>query len=78
MCEKVVFRHEHSQRLLQTPGKSPQAELLRSTFVGRMFAKDKNFTHFVWDVLMAAALIDPSLITADRTLNIDVNTESGS
>ncbi|MDO5674410.1 MAG: nucleoside hydrolase [bacterium] len=77
VCEKVIFRLGHYQRLLKTLGKSPQAELLQSTFVGQMFAKDKDFTHFVWDVLVAAALIDPDLITEERTLNIDVNTDYG-
>lgn len=42
-----------------------------------MFGKDPNFTHFVWDVLVAAAIIEPGIITQERTLNIDVNTQYG-
>lgn len=77
VCEKVVFRAEHYQRFLKTLGASQQADILRSTFVGQMFGKDPNFTHFVWDVLVAAAIIEPGIITKERSLNIDVNTQYG-
>ena len=77
VCEKVIFRAEHYQRLLQTLGRSEQAKILRSTFVGQMFEKDPKFTHFVWDVLVSAAIIEPGIITAERTHNIDINTQYG-
>lgn len=77
VCEKVVFRKEHYDRFLASLGKSPQADILKKTFVGQTFAKDAGFTHFVWDVLVAAAIIDPGIITAEKTCAIDVNTQYG-
>lgn len=73
----MIFRAEHYHRLVQTLGTSEQADVLRSTFVGNRFEKDPAFTHFVWDVLVSAAIIDPSIITAERSHHIDVNTQYG-
>ncbi|MFQ8888413.1 MAG: hypothetical protein ACLR7Z_08865 [Bilophila wadsworthia] len=52
-------------------------KLLESTYAGQQFAKDKAFSQYVWDVLAAAILIDPSLITEERTCAVDVNANSG-
>ena len=77
VCEKVVFRKNHYDRFLASLGKSAQADILKKSVVGQSFAKDANFTHFVWDVLVAAAIIDPSIITEEKTCAIDVNTQFG-
>jgi inosine-uridine nucleoside N-ribohydrolase len=77
VCEKVVFRREHYDRLVKTLDKSEQANILRSGLDGVRFEKDPAFTHFVWDVLVAAVIIDPTLITKEVTRFIDVNTDYG-
>ena len=45
-------------------GSGPQSDMLKKTFLGQSFAKDPHFSFFVWDVLVAAAIIDPSIITS--------------
>ena len=77
VCEKIEFRREHYERLLNTLGKSPQADILRSTFLGQSFEKEPAFSYFVWDVLVAAAIIDPSLITRVEKYHVDVIDEFG-
>ena len=77
VCEKVVFRKGHYDRLMMTLDRSPEAGILEKTFVGTMFAKDPKFTHFVWDVIVAAYLIDPTIVTSQRLCSIDVNTQFG-
>lgn len=77
VCEKVVFRRENYDRLLTTLGTGEQGRILRSTFVGKSFEKDPAFTHFVWDVLVAAVIIDPTLITSEVTCLVDVNDALG-
>jgi inosine-uridine nucleoside N-ribohydrolase len=76
-CEKVVFRKPHYDRLVQTLGKSGQVKILRPTFAGQMFEKDPKFTHFLWDVLVSAIIIDPTLITEEVTAFVDVNDQYG-
>ena len=77
VCEKVTIKSQHYERMLQTLGNSEQAKLLRNSFVGQSFAKDSNFSFFVWDVIVAAIIIDPTLITEEKTAFIDVNTDYG-
>lgn len=77
VCEKVVFRKEHYDRLVKTLGDSPFAAMLRGTFVGQQFEKNAEFTHFVWDVLVSAVIIDPTLITEEVTRFVDVNDQPG-
>jgi len=76
-CEKVVFRKNHYDRFLQTLGESDQAKMLRSTFVGQMFERNPEFTHFIWDVIVSAIIIDPSLVTGEVTAFVDVNDQLG-
>lgn len=76
VCEKMPFTFERHQAFLAV--QSPQMKaLLESTYAGRQFAKDKAFSQYVWDVLVAAIIIDPGLITEERTCAVDVNAEFG-
>ena len=77
VCEKVLIRKENYDNLLKTMGKSPMADMLRGTFVGQNFAQNPNFSFFVWDVIVSAIIIDPSLVTASKTVFIDVNDQFG-
>ena len=77
VCEKVVFTRENYDRLLKTLGSHPLASILRKTFVGQSFGKDPKFTFFVRDVLVAAVIIDPTLITDSITTYIDVCDQVG-
>ena len=77
VCEKVLIRKENYDTLLKTLGKSPMADMLRESFVGQNFAKDPKFSFFVWDVIVAAIIMDPSLVTNAKTAFIDVNDQFG-
>lgn len=77
VCEKVVFRKEHYDRFHATLGKSPLSAMLEKTIVGVRFGQDPNFTHFVWDVLVAAYVIDPSIVTSEQTCKVDVDIAYG-
>lgn len=78
VCEKVVFRKEHYDRIIKSMGETKVADMFKSTFVGQMFQQDPKVTHYVWDVLVAAYIIDPSLVTEETTRNIDINDQLGS
>ena len=77
VCEKVIFRKAHYDRILQTLGKSGQAKILRSTFPAQQFEKDPKFTFFIWDVIVSAIIIDPSLVTKEVTAFVDINDQYG-
>ena len=77
VCEKVLFRREHYDRLIKTMGNHPMARMLRASFAGQSFEKDPRFTFFVWDVLVSAVIIDPSLITESVECFVDINDQIG-
>ena len=77
VCERVLFRRQHYDKLLRTLGDRPLGSMLRKTFVGQTFEKNPDFTHYVWDVLIAAYIIDPTLATDVVENWIDVNDQPG-
>lgn len=77
VCEKVVFKREHYDRLLKSMGNHPMRNMLRNSFAGQSFEKNPAFTFYVWDVLVSAVIIDPSLITESVECYIDVNDQFG-
>ncbi len=77
VCEKVVFKKEHYDRLLTSMEGSPHKAVLRNNFVGQGFENDPNFSHFVWDVLVSAYIIDPSIVTGEVVNYVDVNDTYG-
>ena len=77
VCEKVLIRKENYNALLQTMGKSPMADMLRGSFIGQNFASNPEFSFFVWDVIVSAILIDPTLVTETKTAFVDVNDQPG-
>lgn len=72
-CEKIRFTKERYDKL---------ASLLKTPHFQKMFANhwaadsfkaNPKYYTFVWDVLCAAYVIDPSVITKEETLPVDVN-----
>ncbi len=77
VAEDLVFDKKHFDRYLKTLNNNKLSQLLRRTHVGESFEKGDYFTHFVWDVLVAAILIDPTIITKEITQYVDVNDQFG-
>ena len=77
VCESVIFRREHYDRLINTLGKSEQAKILRSTFPAQQFESNPEFTFFIWDVIVAAIIIDSSVVTGEVTAFVDINDQWG-
>ena len=72
-CEKIWFTKDSYEKL---------AGMIQSDFFKKMFAnhwaagnfrENPKYHTFVWDVLCAAYIIDPSIITEEETLPVDVN-----
>lgn len=76
VCEKVKFDINLYNKLLAMLEGSEQADLLKRTTAAR-FEKNPKATRFVWDVIVSAIIIDPSIITDERTAYVDVNADFG-
>jgi inosine-uridine nucleoside N-ribohydrolase len=74
VCEKYRFNKKLFARI--TAVNTPIAEMFREKY-GAEFRKDSSYTRLVWDTVAAAVVIDPTLITKEKTRWVDVNSDYG-
>ena len=77
VCEKIHFTAERYQQIKQRIHNPLFQDMLANHWTTPMFKKDKNFYTFIWDVLAAAMVIDPSLVTEARSYPVDVDATYG-
>ncbi len=77
VAEKIVFARDNYDRFLNTLNNNALAKLLKRSHVGVSFSKQVDFTHFVWDVIVSAILIEPEIIIKEVTKFVDVNDQFG-
>ncbi len=77
VAEKLVFAKDNYDRFLKTLNGNALAGILERSHVGVSFSKNPQFTHFVWDVLVSAILIEPEIVTEEVTQFVDVNDQFG-
>ena len=78
VCEKVRISAEQYKTVMNTVKSKDIKTMLEQSYMFALFEKDSSYKHYIWDVLVAALIIDPSTITGEKTYHIDVNTEFGS
>jgi inosine-uridine nucleoside N-ribohydrolase len=42
-----------------------------------LFGQNADYTHYIWDVIVSAIIIDPTLITEEATYPVDVCADFG-
>ncbi len=77
VAEDIEFKKEHYERYLKTLNNNALGKLLQKSQVAKIFAHEPDAIHYVWDVIVSAILIDPSLITKEVTQYIDINDQFG-
>lgn len=78
VCEKTPFTARQFNAVVgMLGGGSAMAALLDNTYVSQLFSKNPEATHYVWDVLTVAAILDPLLVTGTVERHIDVIDDFG-
>lgn len=78
VCDKVKISSEQYKLLISTVRNKNISDMLKRSYMYDLFSKDPNYKHYIWDVITAAIIIDPSIIKEEKVCPIDVNTEFGS
>ena len=73
VTDKVLFDREHEERVTSLFGQTPFFELWNRSWIAQGFAEEKDFSTCIWDVLVAAILIDPDCVTGSEEYFVDVN-----
>lgn len=72
-CEKIWFTSERYNKLAGLIKSKHFQDMFANHWAAGAFKADPKYHTFVWDVLCAAYVIDPSIITEEETLPVDVN-----
>ncbi len=77
VCNKVHFKKEIFDAIIKMLGKSELVPLFERSYHGVEFAKNPQRISYIWDIITAAIIIDPSIIKAQETLRVDINADYG-
>jgi len=76
VCEKIHFNAKTYQNLLGATYNPVIHDMLYKKYEAQ-FQKNPTYSSYIWDTLTAAILLDPSLITKEVTLPVDINDQFG-
>ena len=77
VCEKITFKkpeYEKIRRIVKNPSVT---NMLNKNVLVQLYGENEAYTHYIWDVIVAAIIMDETLITDEVTLPIDICTDYG-
>ncbi len=76
VTDKVVLDKDRYEKIKQLPKLYPEfKEMFARSWYEDKFKQEPNSHSFVWDLLVSAIIIDPSIITEESAQWLDVNAE---
>ncbi len=77
VAEDIEFEKPQYDRFIKTLDNNALGKLLERSHVGASFKANPEFSHFVWDVIVSAIIINPEIIKEEVTQFIDINDQFG-
>ncbi|MDR2584615.1 MAG: nucleoside hydrolase [Prevotellaceae bacterium] len=77
VTRKVTFKKPEYEKVRSLVTNPIITDMLNRNVLVKLYNDNEDYTHYIWDVIVAAILIDPSLITEEVTMPIDVCTDYG-
>ena len=77
VCEKITFKKTEYQKVRSIVKNPIITEMLNRNVLVTLYDENENYTHYIWDVIVAAIIMDPTLITEEVTLPVDICTDYG-
>ena len=77
VCEKIPFKKPEYEKVRSIVKNPVITEMLNRNILVTLYGNNADYTHYIWDVIVAAIIIDHTLITEEITLPIDVSTDYG-
>ncbi|NLX67358.1 MAG: nucleoside hydrolase [Bacteroidales bacterium] len=78
VCEEMPFDKDRYDRIIAMTKNPMLKTMLKRNFLNTLFIEDPTYVHYIWDVIAASIIMDPSLITKEVTRYVDVNSQFGS
>lgn len=77
VCEKMPFRKDRYDHIKGIAKNPIIKNMLQRNFLNQLFIEDPTYVHYIWDVIAAAIVVDPTLIKDEVTRYVDVNSQFG-
>ena len=77
VCEKITFIKSEYEKVRSLVKNPLITEMLNRNVLVTLYGNDDKYTHYIWDVIVAAIIIDMTLITEEVTKPIDICTDYG-
>jgi inosine-uridine nucleoside N-ribohydrolase len=77
VCEKITFKKPEYEKVRSIVKNPMITDMLNKNILVKLYGENENYTHYIWDVIVAAILMDETLITDEVTLPIDVCADYG-
>jgi inosine-uridine nucleoside N-ribohydrolase len=77
VCEKITFKKPEFEKVRSIVKNSVITDMLNKNILVTLYGQNPDYTHYIWDVIVAAIIMDETLITEEVTLPIDVCTDYG-
>ncbi len=77
VCEKMPFRKDRYNHIQSITTNPTIQNMLQRSFLNQIFIDNPDHTHYIWDVIAACIVMDPSLIKDEVTRYVDVNSQFG-
>ena len=77
VCEKITFKKDQYEKVRQIVKNPIVTDMLNKNVLVKLYGDDVNYTHYIWDIIVAAIVMDETLITGEKTLPIDVCSDFG-
>ena len=77
VCEKVTFKKGQYEKVRQIVKNPIVTDMLNKNVLVTLYGENSDYTHYIWDVIVAAIVMDPTLITGEKTYPIDVCSDYG-
>jgi inosine-uridine nucleoside N-ribohydrolase len=77
VCEKITFKKPEYEKVRSIVKNPIITDMLNKNVLVQLFGENAEYTHYIWDILVAAIIIDETLITEEITLPVDICTDYG-
>ena len=75
--EKITFKKPEYEKIRGIVKNPIIADMLNRNVLVTLYEQNEDYTHYIWDIIVSAVIMDDTLITEEVTLPIDVCTDYG-
>ena len=77
VCEKITFKKPQYEKVRSIVKNPMITDMLNKNVLVTLYGENEDYTHYIWDVIVAAIIMDETLIIEEVTMPVDICTDYG-